>query len=473
MNFAESAALEQLLRERNWEAAPDIQRCDLLIINTCSVRITAETRVFGRLGLFSALKKLHRFTIVLMGCMAERLHEQIKKDFPRIDYVVGMFERDQFESIFEAVEQKNTPHQEIVAALADAGGAHTGSAAAHLTSPESADTVDQASSCLHGDAKHKKPRYQFSERSYTEGAFQSFVPIMNGCNNFCTYCIVPYTRGREVSRSVQSILNEISFLSGKGVREITLLGQNVNSYRGTHPLSGMPVHFPHLLRAVSAACAEQDVIKWIRFISSHPKDLSDDLIDVMAQEPRVCKSLHLPIQHGSNTILARMNRYYTVEQYLTIIEKLRKKMPSIVLSTDILIGFPGETQEDFQKTLDVMREVQFDSAFMYHYNPREGTKAYSFPDRIPDAERINRLQQVIDLQQEITERRMRKRIGLQTTMLVESHSRNNPDELFGHTEQGEMVVLTEKCDPACIGHFIQVELQSIKGKTFRGKPLNV
>ena len=148
-------------------------------------------------------------------------------------------------------------------------------------------------------------------------------------------------------------------------------------------------------------------------------------------------------------------------------------MPSIVLTTDILIGFPGETPEDFQKTLDLMREVQFDSAFMYHYNPREGTKAYNFPDRIPDAERINRLQQVIDLQQTITEQRMQKRLGVQTAMLVESHSRNNPDELFGHTEQGEMVVLTEKCDPAHIGHFIQVELQSIKGKTFRGKPLSL
>ena len=250
------------------------------------------------------------------------------------------------------------------------------------------------------------------------------------------------------------------------------MGQNVNSYHGV-TLSGVPVHFPQLLRAVSAACAEQDVIQWIRFLSSHPKDISDELIAVMAEEPRICKSLHLPIQHGSNEILSRMNRRYTVEQYLTIVEKLRKQIPSIVLTTDILIGFPGETTEDFQKTLDIMQKVQFDAAFMYHYNPREGTKAYDFPDRIPDAERINRLQQVIDLQQTITEQRMQKRLGVQTAMLVESHSRNNPDELFGHTEQGEMVVLSEKCDPAHIGHFIQVELQSIKGKTFRGKPLDI
>lgn len=464
MNFAESAALEQLLRERRWEAAPDIQHCDLLIINTCSVRITAETRVFGRLGLFSALKKLHGFRIVLMGCMAERLHEQIKKDFPRIDYVIGMFERDQFAAIFDAVEQQKMPHTG-----ASGAAASLGSASALLAVPHSTDISDPESPCLQSSTQKQ---YHFSECSYTEGSFQSFVPIMNGCNNFCTYCIVPYIRGREISRPLKSILQEISFLGGKGVREITLLGQNVNSYHGVSP-AGVPVHFPQLLRAVSAACAEKDVIKWIRFLSSHPKDISDELIKVMAEDSRVCKSLHLPIQHGSNEILSRMNRRYTVEQYLTIVEKLRKQMPSIVLTTDILIGFPGETPEDFQKTLDLMREVQFDSAFMYHYNPREGTKAYNFPDRIPDAERINRLQQVIDLQQTITEQRMQKRLGVQTAMLVESHSRNNPDELFGHTEQGEMVVLTEKCDPAHIGHFIQVELQSIKGKTFRGKPLSL
>ena len=464
MNFAESAALEQLLRERRWEAAPDIQHCDLLIINTCSVRITAETRVFGRLGLFSALKKLHGFRIVLMGCMAERLHEQIKKDFPRIDYVIGMFERDQFAAIFEAVEQQKMPHTETPSIETWFDGSIV-----RFAVPNTANVCDQEASCLQNSAKQQ---YHFSERSYTEGSFQSFVPIMNGCNNFCTYCIVPYVRGREVSRSVKSILQEISFLSGKGVREITLLGQNVNSYHGVSP-AGVPVHFPQLLRAVSAACAEDDVIKWIRFLSSHPKDISDELIEVMAEDSRVCKSLHLPIQHGSNEILSRMNRRYTVEQYLTIVEKLRKQIPSIVLTTDILIGFPGETTEDFQKTLDIMQKVQFDAAFMYHYNPREGTKAYDFPDRIPDAERINRLQQVIDLQQTITEQRMQKRLGVQTAMLVESHSRNNPDELFGHTEQGEMVVLSEKCDPAHIGHFIQVELQSIKGKTFRGKPLDI
>ncbi len=443
MNFAESAALEQLLRERGWQSAEDIQHCNLLIINTCSVRITAETRVFGRLSLFSALKKKLNFTIVLIGCMAQRLHDQIKDRFPLIDYVVGMFERDQFSAIFDAVERQQ------------------------LWNSSTAGIAELTAFCPHSG---NKPQYHFSERSYKEGTFQSFVPIMNGCNNFCTFCIVPYIRGREISRPIESILNEIAFLSEKGVREITLLGQNVNSYHGVDPVSGAPIDFPCLLQKVSAACAEQDVIRWIRFVSSNPKDLSDELISVMAEDPRVCKALHLPVQHGSDGILARMNRRYTAAQYLTIVEKLRKYMPDIVLTTDILIGFPGETLEDFEKTLDLMRTVQFDSAFMYHYNPREGTRAYNFPDRIPDAERINRLQQVITLQQSITEQKMLKRIGSNVTMLVESQSRNNPDELFGHTEQGEMAVLAQKCDPQYIGHFMQVQLQSVKGKTFRAIP---
>lgn len=449
MNFAESAALELLLRERGWVTAIGIQRCDLLIINTCSVRITAETRVFGRLSLFSAMKKKRNFTIILMGCMAERLHDEITEKFPLLDYVVGMFERNQFTAIFETIERQKIWDN------------------AEKFKTEYAPPQPHAGNDANGN---KKLGYHFSECSYSEGAFQSFVPIMNGCNNFCTYCIVPYVRGREISRPMESILDEITFLGEKGVREITLLGQNVNSYHALDPVAKTPVDFPTLLRAVSRVCTEQGVIKWIRFISSHPKDLSDELIDVMTSEPLICKSLHLPVQNGSNEVLARMNRCYTVEKYLNLVEKLRKKIPNIVLTTDILIGFPGETEREFEKTLDLMQTVQFDSAFMYHYNPREGTKAYHFPDRIPDSERIRRLQQVITLQQRITEQKMQTRVGSTVVMLLESHSRNNPDELFGHTEQGEMVVLTEKCDVHSIGHFVKVQLQSVRGKTFRAVP---
>lgn len=454
MNFAESAAVEQLLISRGWKKATAIQDCRLLIVNTCSVRITAETRVFGRLGLFSALKKKRQFSLLLMGCMAERLHDTIKKDFPKIDYVVGMFERNQFMEIFAEVE----------AQYSNAAVADMQERVAHILPSAALYTVQPAGG-------EQLLQYTFADCSYTEGAFQSFVPIMNGCNNFCTYCIVPYVRGREISRTTADILHEIDFLGTKGVKEITLLGQNVNSYRGTDMQTGDSVDFPSLLRRVAAHC-ENSSIQWIRFLSSHPKDMSDELINTIAAEKRVCKSVHLPVQHGSDAILKRMNRYYTRSSYMRLVEKLRAAVKNIVITTDILIGFPGETEEDFQQTLQLMKDIAFDSAFMYHYNPREGTKAYSYPDRIPDSVRINRLQQVIDLQMEITDRKMKSRLGSTVEVLLESHSRNNPDELFGHTEQGEMVVLTEKYDSKYIGHFVNVILQSVKGKTFRAQPIS-
>lgn len=456
MNFAESASVEQLLHSRNWHAAESIDTCNLLIVNTCSVRITAETRVFGRLSLFSAMKKKRPFAILLMGCMAERLHDTIKKDFPQLDYVVGMFERQFFSAIFAEIE----------AQYADA-------AAAVCAPPVSIAACgfekEQAMLAACGPAVGGSGQYHFAACSYTEGAFQSFVPIMNGCNNFCTYCIVPYVRGREVSRPVEAILQEIEFLGSKGVKEITLLGQNVNSYRGKDPVTGAIIDFPALLQQVAAVCTGHNSVQWIRFISSHPKDMSDALIAVMAEQRRVCKSVHLPVQHGSDAVLQRMNRHYTAEQYRLLVQKLRQNIPGIVLTTDILIGFPGETEEDFEQTLQLMEEIQFDSAFMYHYNPREGTKAFDFPNRIPDAVKIRRLQQVIELQMRITEARMRSRLGSCVEVLIESPSRNDPHELFGHTEQGEMVVLAEKCDSSYIGHIVRAELLSIKGKTFRAQ----
>lgn len=460
MNFAESAAVEQLLLSRGWKKAESIQECRLLIVNTCSVRITAETRVFGRLGLFSALKKKRQFSLLLMGCMAERLHDTIKKDFPQLDYVVGMFERNQFAEIFAEVEAR------YHAAAQDIPECGT-----QILPPLDTGKIEAVLHTAQPASGEKLAQYTFAACSYTEGAFQSFVPIMNGCNNFCTYCIVPYVRGRELSRATADILHEIDFLSTKGVKEITLLGQNVNSYRGTDTHTGAAVDFPALLRRVAARC-EHTGIQWIRFMSSHPKDMSDELIRTIAEETRVCKSVHLPVQHGSDTILKRMNRYYTRSEYIRLVEKLRAAVKDIVITTDILIGFPGETEDDFQQTLQLMKDIAFDSAFMYHYNPREGTKAYNYPDRIPDSVRINRLQQVIDLQMEITDQKMKSRLGSTVEVLLESQSRNNPDELFGHTEQGEMVVLTEKYDPKYIGHFVKVALQSVKGKTFRAIPIS-
>ncbi len=443
MNHAESASMENILRNRGWTEADDAEHCDLIIINTCSVRITAENRVLGRLGHFSGLKKKRKFFVLLIGCMAERLYEDIQKEFPLVDYVVGMFERDMLPTIFKEIEDK----------FAEAD-------------------------CLEKYKKdhHEKPvsGYHFAPVSHAEKSFQSYIPIMNGCNNFCTFCIVPYVRGREMSRSVEEILEEVDLLSERGVREITLLGQNVNSYKGRlskndNSKNAFTMDFPDLLRQVARRAEKKDSIKWIRFVSCHPKDMSDKLIDVIAEEERVCSLVHLPVQHGSNPILKRMNRSYTVEHYLGRINRLKEKVDNLAISTDILIGFPGETEEDLERTLDLMREVEYNSAFMYHYNPREGTRAYKYPDRIPDDVKIERLNRIIDLQMKTTNEKMKARVGLKVPVLVESHSRNDKTELFGHTEFGEMVVIMNHKGDDLIGDFAMVELKELKGKTFRAE----
>lgn len=430
MNQAESSSVERLLVELGWQAAPEAESADLVIINTCSVRITAETRVAGRIAHFTALKRQRSFKLLVMGCMAERLHEEFHKKFPAVDFVVGMFERNQFADIFRSIESGNDY-----------------------------ETVDET----------PVNSYWFAPSSYAAGAFQSYVPIMNGCNNFCTYCIVPYVRGREVSRDLNEILNEFDDLADRGVREVTLLGQNVNSYRWTDPDSGALVDFPGLLERIARRVETKGKIRWIRFMSSHPKDFSDSLIEVIARERVLCRFIHLPVQHGSNRILGEMNRKYTREDYLALVNRLRTRIPDATLSTDILVGFPGESEADVDDVLDLVKTVGFDAAFMYHYNPREGTKAYAMPNRIPDAVKKERLDRVIKLQHKISADRMRGRVGNRMLVLVESVSRNDPDELFGHTELGEMVVFSGKQDPSLFGHFVLAELTGLRGRTFRAK----
>ncbi len=429
MNQAESSSVEQLLSERGWTAAESVEAADLILINTCSVRATAERRALARISLFCSWKRKRPLSILVMGCMAERMRDALKKKYPILDYVVGMFERGEFSDIFSAIE----------------------SGARYQKTDERA--VNAA--------------YYFAASSYQSGAFQSYVPIMNGCNNFCSYCIVPYVRGREVSRSADEILAELDTLADRGVREVTLLGQNVNSYRWDDPSTGTTVDFPGLLRLIARRVEKRDGIRWVRFMSSHPKDLSDDLIEVLATERVFCRFLHLPIQHGSNRILSEMNRKYTVERYLSLVERVRARIPDIALSTDILVGFPGETEEDVQATLDLIQKVRFDAAFMYHYNPREGTKAFDMPNRIPDAVKKERLARVIHLQHATTSSIMRERVGKKVPVLIEGTSRNDSTELFGHTEYNEMVVFAEPLDPSLIGQFVDAELKRLVGRTFR------
>lgn len=437
MNEAESHSMEQLLLKQGWKESGGADKADLIIINTCSVRITAENRVLGRLGFYSALKKKRRFFVLLIGCMAERLYEDIQKTYPLIDYVVGMFERHLLPLIFEEIEKRINEKD-----------------------------FKGEEKLLSNVEEKPKSGYFFAPFSYHEGAFQSFVPIMNGCNNFCTYCIVPYVRGREVSRPVQDILDEVSELSLRGVKEITLLGQNVNSYRGATK-DGKIIDFPTLLYLIDKEAGKADQIKWIRFVSSHPKDMSNELIDAVASLKRLCKAVHLPVQHGSDVVLERMNRRYTASHYISKIEYLREKIPEVSLTADILMGFPGETEEDVKLTLDLMRKIEFDSAFMYHYNPREGTVAYDFTDRIEEKVKLERLQRVIDLQLAITRKKMLSKVGKEAIILLESVSRNNSNELFGHTEANEMAVVEGLSDVSLIGQFVKVKIKELKGKTFR------
>jgi len=424
MNKAESAALELVLRDRGWTASPHSDTADLVLINTCSVRATAETRVMGRLAHFSALKKKRPFSLVVAGCMAERLQEDLLRRVPAVDKVMGTTSRSIFPSLLEAMEN-GLP----------AGG-------------ESVPLPDE------------KPVFSFSASHLEEGAFRSFVPIMHGCDNFCSYCIVPYVRGRETSRSPSAILAEIAMLEEKGVREITLLGQNVNSYR--YQENGKTTEFPDLLELVASAVRG---IRWVRFLSSHPKDFSPALIGILKEHPVLSRHIHLCVQHGSNRILQAMNRRYTRERYLELVDMLRTALPVSTLSTDLLMGFPGETEDDVRDTLDLMRRVRFASAYMYHYNPREGTVAYSLEGRIPEDVKKERLSRVMAEQTRITRELMRERIGVREMVLVEAVSKKNPDELLARTQRDEMLVFPGPA--SLIGTFMDATLAALRGSTFR------
>ncbi|QQO07543.1 tRNA (N6-isopentenyl adenosine(37)-C2)-methylthiotransferase MiaB [Breznakiella homolactica] len=425
MNTAESAALQLVLKERGWTEAPSGETADLVLLNTCSVRATAETRVMGRLDLYRALKKQKPFTLIVAGCMAQRMGESLRERNPAVDYVMGTASRSVFPQILAAAEQGR----------------------AFVPSDEA-------------------PVFSFSSSHLEDGQFRSFVPIMHGCNNFCSYCIVPYVRGREISRSPESIVREIRLLAERGVREITLLGQNVNSYKWDG--EGPSLEFPDLLELVAEECGKLP-IRWIRFLSSHPKDLSSRAIRVMADNPLFCRHLHLCVQHGSNAILGAMNRRYTREKYLDLVAEVREAMPGISLSTDILVGFPGETEEDLELTLDLMERVKFLYSYMYHYNPREGTAACDLPGRIPEEIKRQRLGRVIELQKGHTLELLKERIGSRETVLIEGISRKNADELIARTERDEMVAVPGSLSQ--VGSFAELTLSSLRGNTFRAKEL--
>jgi tRNA-2-methylthio-N6-dimethylallyladenosine synthase len=435
MNSAESAALALACGERGWAAAPDGESADLVLLNTCSVRVTAETRALGRIAHYAGLKKKRPpFTLVVAGCMAQRMGEKLKEKYPAVDYVMGTRARSMFPRILEAAEQA-------------AGVSHNGTPAAAHADPA------------------EKAVFSFASSHLEEGRFRSFVPIMNGCNNFCSYCIVPYVRGGEVSRDPRRVAEEIRLVGERGVREITLLGQNVNSYSWKGE-DGAALDFSGLLR-LAAAEAGASGVRWLRFLSANPRNFSAETIRVMAENPVFCRHLHLPVQHGSNRMLAAMNRGYTREHFLSLVREIRAAMPEISLSTDILVGFPGETEKDLQQTLDLMEEVQFLYAYMYHYNPREGTAAYLLPERIAEAVKRERLSRVIALQKTHTTTLLKRRVGCRERVLVEGISRKNADELIARTERDEMAVAPGPA--SMIGSFAELTLSFLRGNTFRAQ----
>jgi tRNA-2-methylthio-N6-dimethylallyladenosine synthase len=365
-----------------------------------------------------------------MGCMAERLKDELRRTEPAVDALVGTFQKEAFSRILrQALSNKHS-----------------------FTLEESAG---------------QDGPYSFFPRHSKKTDYKVFVPIMHGCDNFCSYCVVPHVRGREVSRDPESIYAEIENLLERDVKEITLLGQNVNSYKFSGN-GGKPLDFPGLLDGIFSRFPSAP---WLRFLTSHPKDFSEPLIERFTAYPSLCRHIHLPVQHGSDTILRSMNRQYTRGRYLSLVEKIRKKLPDVLLGTDILIGFPGETDKDFQETLDLMREVQFDDAFTYYYNPREGTAAAAMGDTVPEKLKLERLREVIDLQRAISGEKKQQRLGRTVKVLVEEISKKNEAELLSRTEGDEMVVFPG--GPSLIGSFRTVRLEKLRGNTFYAREVSL
>lgn len=421
MNVAESEALVANLANDGWQLADDPAEADLVVINTCSVRETAEERIRGRLGWYRREKRSRRFALLLTGCMAQRLGGRALEDFPVLDAVAGT---GGLSAIREAIRRMADGERPVVRG--------------------------------HGE-------FRFAAR-HSRGSIRAFVPVMHGCDNFCSYCIVPHVRGREVSRPVEEVLAEVRAIEADGCHDVTLLGQNVNSYR--RETDGATMTFPYLVKTVAAAAGR---IRWIRFLTSHPKDFSPELIAVMAGEPRICRHVHLPVQSGSDRVLAAMNRDYTADRYLRLVDAIRRTLTGVSITTDILTGFPGETEEDLRSTLELMERAQFEEAFTYRYNPREGTAAALLGDTVPEPVKLDRLDRIIAAQRRITLRRARERLGTVTEVLVEGVSKRNEGELLARTEWDAMAVVPG--DPSLIGRFVRVRLASLSGATFRATVL--
>ncbi len=417
MNKYDSEIAAGLLDRHGYSMTDDIDTADVVIINACSIREHAEQRIMGRLGVLSHWKKTNsRRKLGLIGCMAQRMKQELLEEKPCLDFIVGP---DQY---------RNLPD---------------------LLSMSGSEQINRTSFCETENYDDIQP--------VRDSKISGWIAITRGCNNFCSYCIVPYTRGQERSRSLKSILNEIHQMIQEGYREVTLLGQNVNSYHDGEN------HFPDLLQKISRI----DGLYRIRFMTSHPKDLSEELVETIASEKKICKHIHLPVQSGSNRILSMMNRNYTRENYLTLIEKARALIPGVSITSDIMVGFPGETDRDFEDTIQLMNQVKFDEAFTYHYSSRKGTRAAEMEEKLSKEEKLIRLNQIIQLQRVMTLERKQSLIGKIVEVLPETESKKSSNEWMGKTDTNHVVIFPkEDSSLACP---VNVQIQECKGTTLKGR----
>jgi tRNA-2-methylthio-N6-dimethylallyladenosine synthase len=419
MNVADSELVGGILTSRGYTFTGEMSDADVVLLNTCAIRDNAEQRIRGRLGLINAQKRTRPHLVVgVLGCMAERLREQFMEEERLVDLIVG------------PDEYRKLP------ALLDGAFEGEKGIAVRLSRVETYDDI---------------------EPLRTEG-ISAWLSVMRGCDKFCTFCVVPFTRGRERSRSFGSIVEEVRTLAGKGFREVTLLGQNVNSYRdGAHD-------FASLMKAVAAV----DRTMRIRFTTSHPQDMSDALIDAIASTDNICKYIHLPVQSGSDRVLALMNRTYSSAQYMRLVEKIRNTIPGVSLSTDIISGFPTETVEEHKMTMDLMREVRYDGAYTFMYSARERTKAWEMGDSVSEEEKSARVTEIVELQRVISTELNRRLIGTVETVLVEGPSRKSDAELMGRTDTNKTVIFPKR--DLCEGDLVDIKIERANAATLFGEP---
>ena len=419
MNVSDTEIIRGLLNKDGLSLTQNINEADVILVNTCSVREHAERRVYGRLGAYRSLKKRNPDLIIgVLGCMAERLRSKLNGERSKdVDLIVGPDEYRRLPALIN-----NAWHGEKGIAV-------------KLSRVETYDDITPLRT----------------------NNISAWISIMRGCDKFCSFCVVPYTRGRERSRSFKNIIEEARQLSERGFKEITLLGQNVNSYKdGDHT-------FPDLLEAI----AQIDTRMRIRFTTSHPQDMSDKLINTIAGYSNICKYIHLPVQSGSDRILSLMNRNYTASHYKNLVDKIFSRIKNVSLSTDIISGFPTEREEDHKMTLELMKEVQFDGAFMFKYSPREKTAAYTLRDDVPEEVKTERINQIINLQNQISAKKNEKMVGKSVEVLVEGVSKKSKKEYYGRTDGNKVVIFPG--GPYKAGDYIEVKITRANSATLFGE----